>query len=493
VSSRVNDFCNVCRTRFAIALILLSVVSGARAAEETAWFEQFKATASPADLYHFLHAMPKGGDLHNHIAGSVFPEWYFQLAMDASAQGYEYYTKTHLENCKTGRDQYGDSPYLLLYRTIPADEYEALDECERGEFKPLRSLEPEERKAWESGLVLDLPHEGRAEFFEGHWSRLSGLLSNPYLAAETIVLNMKAFGEEGLSYLEAQVDVRGFKTPDGQAISPDAVMEIYRQRLARADVVATGVTLRMQLSLVRFLPDALDQLEFIYAFAARHPEIVAINLVGREDNDKGYPLRFLDKMRELRKRYHGVRLSIHAGEVDEPNQHIRDTLLLGADRIGHGVNLITDPDTLLLMRHGPYLVEINLISNLLLEYIDTYDQHPFPEYLRTSVPVALSTDDRGMWNSTMTDEFYVAVSEFNLSWSEIKLLSRNSLQYSFLEDELKAGLLSDWSKKIKRFEDVFRAKGLKAFSNNKPVPRAFICGHYKFCQEESSTDAKPAP
>jgi len=30
-----------------------------------------------------------------------------------------------------------------------------------------------------------------------------------------------------------------------------------------------------------------------------------------------------------------------------------------------------------LMRHGPYLVEINLISNLLLGYINDYSQHPF--------------------------------------------------------------------------------------------------------------------
>ena len=42
----------------------------------------------------------------------------------------------------------------------------------------------------------------------------------------------------------------------------------------------------------------------------------------------------------------------HGGEVDEPNRHVRDTLLLGATRIGHGTNLITDPDTLLLMRTG---------------------------------------------------------------------------------------------------------------------------------------------
>ena len=42
-------------------------------------------------------------------------------------------------------------------------------------------------------------------------------------------------------------------------------------------------------------------------------------------------------------------------------------------------------------------MEINLISNLLLEYVSDYDAHPFPEYLRTA-SVALSTDDRGGLN-----------------------------------------------------------------------------------------------
>ncbi len=122
---------------------------------------------------------------------------------------------------------------------------------------------------------------------------------------------------------------------------------------------------------------------------------------------------------------------------------MRDTLLLGADRIGHGVNLITDPDTMRLMRHGPYLVEINLVSNLLLEYVDDYPQHPFPEYLRIGIPVALSTDDRGMWDSNLTDEFFVAVREFGLSWSEVTTLSRNSLQFSFAPDALKEQMLAD--------------------------------------------------
>ena len=185
---------------------------------------------------------------------------------------------------------------------------------------------------------------------------------------------------------------------------------------------------RLQVDLLRFLPNTEDQIRAAYAFVAANEPWVAINMVGREDDDKGYPARFLPTYRAMRQQYNNVKLSIHAGEVDEPNSHVRDTLLLGAERIGHGLNLITDADTMRLMRFGPVMVEINLISNRLLNYVDDFSQHPFPEYLRTGIPVALSTDDRGMWDSTMTDEFYVAVREYNLSWQEIRQLSENSLK-----------------------------------------------------------------
>jgi adenosine deaminase CECR1 len=138
---------------------------------------------------------------------------------------------------------------------------------------------------------------------------------------------------------------------------------------------ATGVEVRFQNSLLRYLPDAEQRLRELYAITDRYRDLyVGVNMVGREDNGKGYPLRFLPVLRELRRKYPDINLSIHAGEVDEPNYHIRDTLLLGAQRIGHGVNLITDPETMVLMRYGPYMVEINLISNLLLEYVSDYSQ-----------------------------------------------------------------------------------------------------------------------
>ncbi|MGI9199546.1 MAG: adenosine deaminase family protein [Woeseiaceae bacterium] len=448
------------------------------------WFEDLKQSGSNEDLYRVLYHMPKGGDLHNHLSGSNFSEWMYDLALAERERGYHYYTKVRIENCaEYGANEYGRDPYFLLFRNIMAIQYDALGDCEKSEYKRLEDLDEREKAAWMDSIRLDQPWEGRDEFFGTHWGRMNALGWNPWFQAETLFLNMQAFGEEGVSYLETQVSVSGMRLPDGTEISEAETIKILSDRLNAADARSTGVTARFQISVLRFLPNAEEILRHVYTTVDNNDELfVAVNMVGREDNDKGYPLRFLDTLRELRRQHSGVKLSIHAGEVDEPNYHVRDTLLLGADRIGHGNNLITDPDTMRLMRHGPYLIEINLISNLLLNYINDYSEHPFPEYLRTGIPVALSTDDRGMWDSTMTDEFFVAVKEFNLSWHEVKLLSRNSLQYAFVQDEEKVRLLREFSERMAKFEASMQKYGLDRVGDM-PATRSFVCKRYELCQE----------
>jgi adenosine deaminase CECR1 len=283
-------------------------------------------------------------------------------------------------------------------------------------------------------------------------------------------------------YLETQNELDGYSKADGSTFTRDETAEIFRTFLSSKEAKATGVEVRFQADLLRFAPNAEDRLKDLYAIVDGYRDLfVGVNMVGREDNDKGYPLRFLSTLRELRHKYPDINLSIHAGEVDEPNFHIKDTLLLGAKRIGHGVNLITDPETMVLMRNGPYMVEINLISNLLLEYVSDYSQHPFPEYLRIGVPVALSTDDRGMWDSNMTDEYFTAVREFNLSWEEMVQLGRNSLKFSFLDEATKARLLADYEKRVTAFAQNYQRKGWAAFKDTKPVSYSFTCKRYKVC------------
>ena len=403
--------------------------------------------------------------------------------MAAERRGYIYYTRVRIMNCASyGHNEFGASKALLLFKDIQASQFDALDACGKSEFKRLQDLDVREKQAWLDSMRLDQSYEGRNEFFEAIWARINTLLQNPYLICDVLVRSMDAFGREGVVYVETQQGLEGAVKPDGSPYGVEEVAALYRQCLASPRARATGVEVRFQNSLLRYLPDAEQRLRDLYAITDRYRDLyVGVNMVGREDNGKGYPLRFLPVLRELRRKYPDINLSIHAGEVDEPNHHIRDTLLLGAQRIGHGVNLITDPETMVLMRYGPYMVEINLISNLLLEYVSDYSQHPFPEYLRTGIPVALSTDDRGMWDSNMSDEFYVAVKEFNLSWEEIEKLGRNSLYYSFLDEPTKERLLAGYDKRMAAFAQSFQRKGWDALGDAKPVSYGFLCRHYQIC------------
>jgi adenosine deaminase CECR1 len=468
-----------------VALTIVLLAAAVAQTSHADWFDDIKQNGSATDLYRVLYAMPKGGDLHNHLSGSNFSEWWYELALAEKERGYEYYTKVRIENCVAyGGNEYGRAPYYLMFRTIMAVVYESLSDCEKREYRLLQNLSADEKTGWLNSIRLDKPFEGRDEFFGTHWPRMHALGWNPWIQAETLFLNMRAFGAEDLSYLETQVSIAGFVNPDGTPMPSEQAVTIMRERLQQADAIATGVTVRMQVSILRFLPNAEDQLRFVYRYVHDHNDLfVAVNIVGREDNDKGYPMRFLETLRDMRRQYPGVKLSIHAGEVDEPNYHVRDTLLLGADRIGHGLNLITDDDTMRLMRHGPYLVETNLISNLLLQYVSDYAEHPFPEYLRTGIPVALSTDDRGMWDSTMTDEFFVAVTEFNLSWDEIRALSRNSLQYSFAQPTVKQKLLQAFDERMSKFELGMQKYGTSRLAPMPPT-RHFICTRYQLCNPD---------
>ncbi|MDC8831449.1 adenosine deaminase [Alteromonas gilva] len=452
-------------------------VQVAKADEMDKWFRDFKQTASPTQLYAFLWALPKGGDLHNHLSGAGYSEWWYDIATDQTRNGgYQYYTKVKINQCLGyGANEYGAGRQLLLFKTIQASTYRGLTRCQQQEYKKMEALSEDEKQGFLNSIRLDKDYEGRNEFFEAHWSRLNELPANPHVIAYILLKNMQAFGNEGLQYLETQVGVRGKLKADGSRYTPEEALAILTTMLDSEEAQATGVTVKFQYTVLRFAPSAEDDLRWVYGFIDRHRDsYVGINFAGREDNDKGYPLRFLPVLRELRNQYPAIPLAIHAGEVDEPNRHVRDTLLLGAQRIGHGLNTITDPDTLLLMRHGPYLIEINLISNHLLEYTEDYSNHPFGEYLRTDIPVALSTDDRGMWDSTMTDEYYIAVNEFNLSWQELISLGENSLKHSFLPETDKQQALATYRQRLAEFTRAI-INNHTDMATDMPAKRQFIC------------------
>jgi adenosine deaminase len=77
------------------------------------------------------------------------------------------------------------------------------------------------------------------------------------------------------------------------------------------------------------------------------------------------------------------------------------------------------------------MVEINLTSNDQILGVSG-DDHPLPIYIKYGVPVAISSDDAGVARSDMTHEYLRAVESYHLTYTELKRMTRQSIEHSFL-------------------------------------------------------------
>jgi adenosine deaminase len=77
------------------------------------------------------------------------------------------------------------------------------------------------------------------------------------------------------------------------------------------------------------------------------------------------------------------------------------------------------------------MVEVNLTSNDVILNVKGND-HPFMLYRKAGVPVALSTDDEGVSRIDLTHEYVRAADTYPLSYHDLKLMVRTSIEHSFL-------------------------------------------------------------
>lgn len=104
----------------------------------------------------------------------------------------------------------------------------------------------------------------------------------------------------------------------------------------------------------------------------------------------------------------GLRSAPHAGETTGP-QTVWDTIrLLGADRIGHGIRAVEDPELLdYLAQHGIAL-EVCLSSNVATRAVASLAQHPIGRLVDAGVTVTINSDDPYMFGSTLNSEYELA-------------------------------------------------------------------------------------
>lgn|GEM_PF-6594991 len=123
-------------------------------ADPRRWFERVKQQASPAELYAFLFALPKGADLHVHLSGSGTPADWYELA---SGEPEALWVRAADAACSHGQVTGPATVSRAALRSLPS--------CCQTWWVPLGSLTAAQRRAWSARLFLAAPHEAPDGFF----------------------------------------------------------------------------------------------------------------------------------------------------------------------------------------------------------------------------------------------------------------------------------------------------------------------------------------
>jgi adenosine deaminase len=450
----------VTRIAASLALVLMLSALCAAAGQQSSSAEQRTAhhfdsvRPDPGLLLAFLRDMPKGGDLHIHLAGAIYAE---SLIDFAAEDGFCVDRTTSVliaPPCDDACDRYSSKPAIrcayrdhVLYNSI----------VDAWSMRNWAGEEP-----------------GHDHFFATFDKFLPAMTNH---LGDSIAETAERAAADHLQYLELMHTADGNLAPKlGTAVGWDDDFSKLREQLLAAgmkDVVAAtrqqldhdeakmrqilrcgspvasagcGVTIRYLYQVLRGLPKEQVYAQILLAFelAQADPRFVGLNLVMPEDyyvpmHDFDLHMRMLDYLHGI---YPKVHISLHAGELamglvppEGLRFHVRESIEKGhAERIGHGVSVMEEHDAVGLLQEmvrRNVLVEINLTSNDLILGVRG-EEHPLPVYLRYNVPVALATDDQGVSRSDMTHEYLRAAESYHLSYIDLKRMARQSLEHSFL-------------------------------------------------------------
>ena len=172
------------------------------------------------------------------------------------------------------------------------------------------------------------------------------------------------------------------------------------------------------------------------ACLAYKDRLVAMDLAGDE---LGFPGElFVEHFKKVRDA--GLRITVHAGEAAGSQSIWQAINHLGAERIGHGVNAITDPALLHYLAEHKIGIESCLTSNLQTSTVSDLSKHPVHTFLAQDIRVCLNTDDPAVQGIELRHEYGKAARDAGLTVEHVRRCQENALEMAFMSVEQRSRL-----------------------------------------------------
>jgi aminodeoxyfutalosine deaminase len=211
-------------------------------------------------------------------------------------------------------------------------------------------------------------------------------------------------------------------------------------RAASKEVEAQhGVVIRWIFDAIRHF--GADHAREVLAWAGKFRDdgVVAFGIGG--DEERGPAELFREVYREAKNL--GLHRTAHAGETGGPKSVAQAVELLGAERIGHGVTAVCDPQVTALLRDRGTALEACPTSNVATGLLPSIESHPLPQFLAMGVQTTINSDDPALFGSTLEEELIRCAHAFRLSESQIVALLKNSIYASFTSKAHQQALISE--------------------------------------------------
>lgn len=247
---------------------------------------------------------------------------------------------------------------------------------------------------------------------------------------------IKEFYEDNVIYLELRSTPRAVKDSMTKTEYLQAIIDAIES--SKSEFPQILVKLLVSIDRKQGYESAQENINLAIQFMKKYPGyVVGIDLSG----DPTAGDSFLELLETSRKA--GLRITAHCAEV--PNEvETNNIIKFKPDRLGHCTCIHPSLqgsqqlfDTLL---ESKIPVELCLTSNIKCKTVSAYISHQFTYLYKAGHPITIGTDDKGVFNTCLSEEFERLSSIFLIERKQLKELSLLSVQYSFASAEEKKSL-----------------------------------------------------
>lgn len=144
----------------------------------------------------------------------------------------------------------------------------------------------------------------------------------------------------------------------------------------------------------------------------------------------------------------GLRVTVHSGEEDVPEgpQFVRNAIdQLGAERIGHGLQIIKDEKAIEYVKSRKIPLEICPTSNWLTNAVPSIEKHPIKKLMDQGVMVTINSDDPSIFGIELLDEYKLLRDSYNFTLEDFNRCNDFAAAFSFISDDEKKAV---WPRSI---------------------------------------------